>query len=78
MMYFRGGIFESAGCGTSLDHAVQIIGYGSDSTGAYWLMKNSWGTSWGDGGYFKFERKTASTKWSGTCGVLLQGAYPIV
>jgi len=76
--YYTGGIFESAGCGTSLDHAVQIIGYGSDSTGAYWLMKNSWGTSWGDGGYFKFERKTASTKWSGTCGVLLQGAYPIV
>jgi C1A family cysteine protease len=37
--------------GTTLNHAVTIVGW--DDAGGYWLVRNSWGSSWGDGGYFR-------------------------
>lgn len=74
---YGSGILQEADCpGTDLDHAVNLIGYGEDGSGnLYWLGRNSWGT-WGDEGYFKFERKT--TESVGTCGVLREGAYPVM
>ena len=52
---YRSGIFDSAECGTQLDHAVLVVGYGKDAdTGKdYWIMKNSWDTSWGEDGYMR-------------------------
>ena len=48
-----------------INHAVTLVGYGTDSaTGKdYWIVKNSWGTSWGESGYFRIRRG------NGTCGV---------
>ena len=37
-------------------HAVEIVGWGIENNTKYWLIKNSWGTEWGDGGYFKMIR----------------------
>jgi len=46
---YGGGIVRS-GCGTQMDHAVQLVGY-STGSGGYWIVRNSWGASWGQGGY---------------------------
>ncbi len=48
---YGGGVFD-AECGTALDHAVLVVGYGTASNGThnlpYWLVKNSWGAEWGE------------------------------
>jgi len=64
---YGGGIIRAnAGCGTNLDHAVLLIGYGSEGGVEYWLVKNSWGTGWGEGGYFRLE---SNGNGAGVCGV---------
>ena len=50
------GIINSPRCGTNLDHAVLVIGSGTDKGQDYWLLKNSWGVTWGEKGYFRIER----------------------
>lgn len=73
------GIFGSAGepCTTNLNHAMTIVGYGTDEHGTrYWLMKNSWGSDWGDKGYVKFARDVAS-EINGVCGLALEASYPV-
>jgi C1A family cysteine protease len=49
---YHSGILRSAHCGKNVDHAVLVVGY----TPEYWIIKNSWGTSWGQGGYLYLER----------------------
>jgi C1A family cysteine protease len=43
-------------CGTDVDHAIQLVGYGTEGTKDYWLVRNSWGGSWGEQGYIRIER----------------------
>jgi len=43
-------------CGTSLDHCVQIVGFGTDAGVEYWEVRNSWGTTWGEQGFIRVER----------------------
>merc|ERR1711991_1127063 len=61
---YQSGILSS-GCGTNLDHGVLAVGYGSENGQDYWLVKNSWGSSWGENGYVKILRSSANL-----CGVL--------
>ena len=72
--FYSGGIF-SGNCGKQLNHGVAIVGYGEDSNQAYWLVKNSWGTSWGESGYIRMMRD--STDKQGTCGIAMMASYPI-
>ena len=76
--YYSSGILSSKKCGTWLDHAVILIGYGQDSKGTlYWIIKNSWGTSWGEKGYGKILRdKTVGG--AGICGVNQWVVYPTI
>jgi C1A family cysteine protease len=71
---YTSGIMDSTACGTTLDHAVVIVGYGTSSTGvAYWTVRNSWGTSWGENGYFQVAQSTGL----GICGINQDVAYPM-
>ena len=70
------GVYSSAGCGSyykSLNHAALVVGYGTESGEDYWLVKNSWGTGWGDRGYVKILRN-----WNNMCGIAWRGAFPTV
>lgn len=73
------GVMTHNQCGTQLDHGVTLVGYGSVSEGNdaknFWIVKNSWGTRWGESGYIRLERGiTASSK--GTCGICMAASYP--
>lgn len=75
--FYSGGVLDSNSCGTSLDHGVLVVGYGEESGKKYWLVKNSWGTSWGEKGYVKILRSD-STKDNGICGIAMQPSFPII
>jgi len=73
-MGYSGGIVRStAGCPTNAcDHAILTVGYGTEDGVDYWIVKNSWGTSWGENGYIRLEM----TDGNGTCGINQYVAYP--
>jgi len=74
---YKSGVITSESCGTNLDHGVLIVGYGEEDGIKYWLVKNSWGASWGDDGYIKIER-SESVNDAGICGIAIQPSFPIV
>lgn len=74
---YSSGVITSSSCGTDLDHGVLIVGYGTEDGIDYWLVKNSWSTTWGDEGYVKIERSD-STNDIGICGIAAQPSFPIV
>ena len=74
---YSGGILDTPLCYTSLDHGVLIVGYGEENGIKYWLVKNSWGTSWGVNGYIKIAR-SESTNDAGICGIAMDPSFPIV
>jgi C1A family cysteine protease len=71
---YSGGILDSTTCGTNLDHAVEIVGYGTDNGIDYWKVRNSWGSSWGEKGYVRI-KKTSSTNDIGICGIAAEPSF---
>jgi len=53
--YYNGGVVMHGSCGQSIDHCVQITGYGTQSGTNVWIVRNSWGASWGYSGYLYVE-----------------------
>ena len=73
---YRRGVYSHEGCGakqSDLNHAVLAVGYGQENGEDYWLVKNSWGTSYGDKGYVKIARNKGNM-----CGVAWMAAFPVV
>jgi len=73
--FYHSGVFNSA-CGTKLDHGVLVVGYGSQDGMNYWIVKNSWGETWGDDGYILMAKDIKSP--AGQCGIAMNPSYPIV
>ncbi|MQM06211.1 hypothetical protein Taro_039033 [Colocasia esculenta] len=69
---YKGGIFNGP-CGTSIDHAMLLIGYGAENGQDYWLIKNTYGVFWGENGFVRMERNIASR--SGRCGITEYSSY---
>ncbi|KAG8497973.1 hypothetical protein CXB51_006916 [Gossypium anomalum] len=72
---YQSGVFTGQ-CGTSLDHGVAAVGYGTEGGVDYFLVRNSWGPNWGENGYIKMERNVAGTA-TGKCGIAMMASYPI-
>ncbi|XP_065856878.1 senescence-specific cysteine protease SAG39-like [Euphorbia lathyris] len=71
--FYSSGIFTGS-CGTELDHGVTAVGYGSSSGMNYWLVKNSWGSQWGEEGYIRMQKDIDANE--GLCGIAMQASYP--
>ncbi|KAH7285031.1 hypothetical protein KP509_33G008600 [Ceratopteris richardii] len=72
---YAGGVFTGE-CGTRLDHGVTLVGYGATDDGLeYWIVRNSWGEAWGDGGYVLLQR--GAGKDEGVCGVNMMPSFPV-
>jgi hypothetical protein len=70
--FYKKGIYTGP-CGTSLNHGVALVGYGKDGK-AFWKVRNSWGTSWGEAGYIRMARGVSGSK--GICGICMVSSYP--
>ncbi|KAI8032747.1 Cysteine proteinase RD21A [Camellia lanceoleosa] len=63
-------------CGTAMDHPVAVVGYGTENGLDYWMVRNSWGTGWGENGYVRMERNVADAH-TGKCGIAMEASYPV-
>ncbi|KAM3362160.1 ervatamin-C [Capsicum galapagoense] len=72
--FYKGGIFNGE-CGETSRHAVTVVGYGTSENegGDYWLVKNSWGEKWGEGGYMRMARNLVD---GGICGLASRDSFP--
>ena len=71
---YTSGVITSSACGTNIDHAVVAVGYGTSGSTPYYIVRNSWGTSWGQGGYVWIGQASGA----GICGINQYVDYPTV
>jgi len=74
--HYTGGVLTNDACGSTLDHGVLVVGYGVDAGQKYWKVKNSWDTTFGEDGYIRIEKGSASS--GGECGIRKGAVFPTV
>ncbi|OHT13704.1 cysteine protease 8 [Tritrichomonas foetus] len=69
---YWGGIYDNSGCSSvMLDHGVGCVGFGVEGGTQYWIVRNSWGSWWGESGYIRMIRK------DNQCGIATMSCIPI-
>merc|ERR1719329_442549 len=71
---YESGILTGT-CDSDVDHGVLAVGYGTEDGTDYWVVKNSWGASWGEQGYVRIQRGKNT---DGECGILGMSSYPVI
>ena len=71
---YTGGILNTSACGTQLDHAITAVGYGNQNGQDYYIVRNSWGPSWGDHGYINIAATAGRS--AGICGIQQTSVWP--
>lgn len=75
---YAGGIYDAADCDpTDINHAVVVLGYDVDGTDPYWLVENSFGSSWGESGRMRIARVINDTS-VGPCGMHVYPSYAVL
>jgi len=74
-LYHKGVYADWSNCPANLDHGVLAVGYGSENGTDYWIVKNSWGSAWGENGYFRLVREDSG---EGICGITSMASYPLI
>ncbi|XP_058863684.1 cathepsin S-like [Acipenser ruthenus] len=70
---YRSGVYNDPSCTQKINHAVLTVGYGTLDGQDFWLVKNSWGTNFGDQGFIRMSRNK-----NNQCGIALYGSYPVM
>lgn len=66
--FYSSGVFDGCKKDATVNHAILLVGYGKDGKD-YWLIRNSWGSGWGEEGYIRLQRHSGDTGNEGWCGI---------
>ncbi|KAM9737484.1 cathepsin S-like [Menidia menidia] len=72
-LFYRHGVYQDHTCSHNVNHGVLLVGYGTENGEDYWVVKNSWGERFGDGGFIKMARNKHNQ-----CGIALYACFPIM
>lgn len=71
---YKSGIYNDPRCSSyNLDHAVVVIGYGTENNQDYYIVRNSWGPGWGEEGYIRMARNC-----NNFAGIATMASYPVI
>jgi C1A family cysteine protease len=73
--FYASGVLTGL-CAARVNHAVLLVGFGSQGSVDYWTVKNSWGAGWGEAGYVRLARGAAYNAGAGQCGIYTRPTYP--
>lgn len=73
--FYAGGVIKAL-CGDKLDHGVLVVGYEVVKSTEAWIVKNSWGQSWGNDGFLYVSTDASANDGNGVCGILASASIP--